>query len=518
MPHSPEVLAAKARETLERLGYTKRPEDTAFGFRTDGDYVRYVNDNHKSADRWSGLAAVRPPLLRFWYRESPRPLEPDHFFGDVSGGGKVTRGDPPALISAMKAVELDPEGRLVSLSVVPPQVDTPAAATTAVEWQALFAAAGLDMTRFSAADPTWAPLAEVDTRAAWEGSYEERPELKLRVEAAAYRGQPVWFEILGPWSRPSRMQEARQTPGEKAAMWVGIVILGGIVLGALWVARRSLRSSRGDRRGAVRLASFVLCASMASWIFGADHVWTPYEFALLVMAVSWSLFIACVVWTLYIAAEPFVRRRWPRMLISWTRLLAFRFADPLVGRDLLLGSFAGALVGVIVRSRHALVAGLGAPPGPPSLGSMLALGGARYVAADLFENLMNSLFSALAVLFLLLMLRAVLRRDWLANVAFILLFLAGPVLGSEVRLADGAMNLGVWGIVLVVLRKAGLTAVVCAFFTANEIINGPFSADLSAWHTWPLMLNLLIVAALAGFGFSRALAGRPLFKDTLLEA
>jgi serine/threonine-protein kinase len=518
MPHPPEVLAAKARETLESLGHAQAPRDTAYGFRADDDYTQYVNDTDKSVRRWSGPAAARPPVLRFWYRESPRPLEPEFFYGPLAGGSKVSRSDPPMTISGMRSVELDPEGRLLSLMAVPPQVDAAAAPAHPVSWDSLFAAAGLDLARFRAVEPTWAPLADVDTRAAWEGSYEDRPELTLRVEAAGYRGLPVWFEILGPWSRPGRMEEAPRTRGQTAAMWVGIVLLGGIVLGSLWLARRSLRSRRGDRRGAGRLATLFLCASMLTWVIGADHVGTAYEFGMLVMAVSWSLFAACMVWVVYIAAEPFVRRRWPRMLISWTRLLALRMGDPLVGRDVLLGSLAGSLVGLIVRSRSLLGYRLGGLPDPPQGGSLLALGGGRYVAVDLLNNAMSSLFSGLAVLFILLVLRAMLRKDGLANAAFLVVFSAGAILGSDAPLVEAILRLSIWGIVLSTLRTFGLTAVVCGFFVANQIINGPYSLDLPAWHTWPLTLNLLVVAALSGFGFSRALAGRPLFKDSLLEA
>jgi serine/threonine-protein kinase len=518
MPHSPEVLAAKARETLERLGHAQRPEDTAHGFRTDDDYAQHVNRNVKSIDRWSGQAPARPPVLRFWYRESPRPLEPEFFYGPLAGGSKVWRTDPPVTISGMKSVELDPEGRLLSLMVVPPQMDTAAGPAQPVSWEPLFAAAGLDLSRFRAVEPTWAPLADVDTRAAWEGSYEDRPALTLRVEAAGYRGRPVWFEILGPWSRPARMEEERRTPGQKAAMWVGIVLLGAIGLGSLWLARRSLLSRRGDRRGAARLATLVLVASMLTWVIGADHVGTAYEFGMLVMAVSWSLFAACMVWVVYIAAEPFVRRRWPRMLISWTRLLALRVGDPLVGRDVLLGSLAGALGGLIVRARSLLGYRLGGLPDPPPGSSTLALGEVRYVVVELLNNVMSSLFSGLAVLFILLVLRALLRKDWLANAALLLVFSAGAILGSEAPLVEGPMRLAIWGILLAVLRTLGLTAVVFAFFTANQVINGPYSLDLAAWHTWPLILNVLVVAVLAAFGFSRALAGRPLFKGSLLEA
>jgi hypothetical protein len=29
----------------------------------------------------------------------------------------------------------------------------------------------------------------------------------MRIEAAAYRGKPVFFELIGPWPRPERMRK-----------------------------------------------------------------------------------------------------------------------------------------------------------------------------------------------------------------------------------------------------------------------------------------------------------------------
>jgi Protein kinase domain len=515
LPHSPEVLAAKARELLGRLGFEERPVDTASGFRTDEDYARHVNTNDPSKDRWRDVAAARPPLLRFWYRESPRPLEAESFFGPVSG--KVTLDDPPPRLSQMKTVELDPQGRLVSLSVVPPQVDASTGAAPRLDWSPLFAAAGLDQARFRPVDPTWNPLAEVDARAAWEGTYAERPELTLRVEVAGYRGRPVWFEIIGPWSRPTRMQEVRQTAGEKAAQVVAITLLSGILVGALLVARRSLRSGRGDRRGALRLATFLFCGTLLAWLATADHVSTAYEFGLLVMAGSWALFKSSVVWLLYIAAEPYVRRHWPQMLISWARLLASRLGDPLVGRDVLLGSLAGAVVAVLVRLRPLAFVVAGDPPPEPVVESTLALSGLRYAVGELLGQLPGAVFSGLAVLFLLLLLRALLRRDWIANGALLLVLGLGNVLGSPAPVLDALLNLGIWAALLLTLRRAGLTALVAAFFCANAIVSGPVSGDLSAWHSWPLLLNLGALALLAGLAWSRAVAGRPLLSDGLLE-
>ena len=70
-----------------------------------------MNETVKSADRWSGPAAARPPLLRFWYRESPRPFKPEFFYGPVAGGSKVMRNDPPLTVSGMKS-PTSPERRL----------------------------------------------------------------------------------------------------------------------------------------------------------------------------------------------------------------------------------------------------------------------------------------------------------------------------------------------------------------------------------------------------------------------
>jgi hypothetical protein len=56
----------------------------------------------------------------------------------------------------MARVSLDPLGRLLELEIVPPQRDT--VETAAVpNWGDLFAAAGLDPSRFAATTPQWTP-------------------------------------------------------------------------------------------------------------------------------------------------------------------------------------------------------------------------------------------------------------------------------------------------------------------------------------------------------------------------
>ena len=41
-----------------------------------------------------------------------------------------------------------------------------------------------------------------------------------------------------------------------------------------------------------------------------------------IIAISTALFTAGVTWMLYMAVEPWVRRHWPKTIISWSRLLS----------------------------------------------------------------------------------------------------------------------------------------------------------------------------------------------------
>jgi hypothetical protein len=102
-----------------------------------------------------------------------------------------------------------------------------------------------------------------------------------------------------------------------------------------------------------------------SWILGESHVATMGELGLVVMFASWTLFVAVFIWILYVALEPFVRRRWPATIVSWSRLLAGEVRDPLVGRDLLFGSAFGAAFSVIILSGRLLPSFFGRAPETP---------------------------------------------------------------------------------------------------------------------------------------------------------
>src|SRR5206468_2586371 len=77
--------------------------------------------------------------------------------------------------------------------------------------------AGLDAANFRLVPPRWVSPEPFDTRAEWVGPAPGLPEIPLTVAAAAYSGRPVSFEVLGPWSRPLRMQPPPQTLSQRIA-------------------------------------------------------------------------------------------------------------------------------------------------------------------------------------------------------------------------------------------------------------------------------------------------------------
>src|SRR5262245_53976804 len=171
----------------------------------------------------------------------------------------------------MLLVWLDPSGRLVEFHAVPPQVDPDMAASPAPDWAPLFEAAGLPLSAFHPVPPRWLPRNDADVRAAWEGPLPDIPDETARIEAAAYRGRPIFFQLVLPWTQPARMATPQaRTIGDLfvvTALAIGLVVLASAAL----LARRHLRTGRGDRRGAFRTAAIVFATQAAAYLLRARH-------------------------------------------------------------------------------------------------------------------------------------------------------------------------------------------------------------------------------------------------------
>src|SRR5262249_31929545 len=130
----------------------------------------------------------------------------------------------------------------------------------------------LPFAEFTPAADDSIPSVGGNTRAAWEGTYPERPDISLRVEAAALDGRPVYFEVFAPWNQSARLRDVAQPPPPNLAssLVTAGFTLAGIVF-AILLARRNLREGRGDRRGAWRLSIFLFVQSIVANVIAAHH-------------------------------------------------------------------------------------------------------------------------------------------------------------------------------------------------------------------------------------------------------
>jgi Protein kinase domain len=512
---SPDFLAERARQLIAKAGYSDAPQDSAFGYSYYGDLLRYIQNNYKTSDRWNRLAAYNPVV--FEYRQSPRPLERTGFlFGDY--GSSLTATLIPLQYSGDVLMRLDGEGRLRTLDAIPPQVVSSAGPAPTTDWAAFFSEAGFDLSKWTPVEHQWNPPYYADTAAAWQGSLPYAPEIPVRIEAAAYRGKPVHFEIIGPWTRPEREAPFVRQPGETIVNAIFAMMLMTLIGGGLFFARRNLRLGRGDRRGATRLAVFLLILLTVSWVLGEHHVATFWEVGLFIMYLSFTLFLVVLFWILYIALEPFVRRRWPQILVTWTRLLSGDWHDPLVGRDLLIGCAAGIAVILCIQSAIVAPAWFGHPEGKLGEAYLNATGVRLFVSRLISDIAIAGLMQGLGVLFVLFLLRVLLRRDWLAAIASILIFTATQVFQAESRWIVLPILFLSFALYFFVLMRVGLVSSIVAIIAVVALGQDfPVTFQASAWYSSAGYATAALIVSLAIYGFRNSLGGNPLLDLSRVE-
>ena len=211
---SADALDDRAQQIMTTLGYTDRPADTARGFLRAAGLLCYVLRTDRSAIRWDALANAVFPSLRFWYRTSPRDLEPlgaewtprvrrsadDRLRHDVGRAGHRRATSP-------------------SSRMVPPQVDeargTPDADGLEAASSTLRAST---RTHSSRRRRSGSPTATPTSARRGKGRCRVVPDITLRVEAAGYRGRPAFFQIVGPWTRrPAKRRRDRPAGASSAS-------------------------------------------------------------------------------------------------------------------------------------------------------------------------------------------------------------------------------------------------------------------------------------------------------------
>jgi protein kinase-like protein/zinc ribbon protein len=506
LPRSPQQLIAKSREIAGRLGYKEQPY-VAYGFNTDSDFIKYIQEQDKSPARWRRLSKGHPAGMYFWYRESPKPLIPLRFLGN----GRVSEDDPHPILSGMTTVILQPDGVLEEFDSPTPQVaeDAP---VRPVDWRPVFEMAALDPARFKPTKSQWTPRGWGDLRAAWTGQSPEQPDLTMRLEAAAFQGKAIAFHAVFPWTKPGRdVSTSTMKSSERATGVVFLSLIIGLFVVAAILARRNFRLGRGDRRGAFRFALALASIRFLASTFSADHVWAIGELLVLLSALTTALLAAAAGWLLYIGIEPYARRRWPKTLVSWNRLLLGQTRDALVGRDVLIGMTAGSVLTAL-----SLTAQILARSQPAVNTSFLT--SVRQGIGGVFSILSVSLVTAVGLYVFMFVLRFLTRRDWIAGAVFILLNVIPIILlVPEKKFLVGTVALIANTIAVYLWFRFGIVVLMAWNLAALLLANTPMTLNLSAWYGANTLFSSAVLLILAFYAFRVSLAGRPLFSEALLE-
>jgi hypothetical protein len=423
----------------------------------------------------------------------------------------VELDDPPPILSGMITLKMDGQGRLLYFERIPEQKLEPAKDHRDVDWSPLFAASGLDPAQLKPAEPLWTWLATSDLRLAWTGTW-PGGALPLRVEAAALRGQPVAFQLIGPWTGTDRWPPRESSGGQRGEFLILIAITLAVSGGSWLLMRRNVKKGGGDTAGAIRLAGWVGAAQIGLWLFRSHLAVSMGTFAMFLIATATAIFYAFVVRTMYLALEPHVRRRWPQAMISWSAVLTGHWRDPIVGRDVLAGATLAVAVKLLNQVANLFLAGTD----PPDLGSTDTLLGIRSTLAVFFKAVPHGFRDTLLFFFVIFILRVLLRNQWLATAGFMMIFAVQASLQSDHPLLDGIATFVVFGLIAGLVLRLGLLALAVFIFLDGIASNIQATANTSAWYFGDNVLLLAAILALAAWGFHTSIAGRRLWKQDLL--
>jgi tRNA A-37 threonylcarbamoyl transferase component Bud32 len=499
----PEVQQSRATELLRRFGLPEQPFRVG-GFEEKHRYHAWVYVNDPSPRKWERFRRGLPRVT-YWLREEPQPQID---FRPKSTNPRPDRTYPPQSGPDSSAIEIDLRGRLYSLKSVPSESWTP----RPLDWNALLDAAGLSTAALAQAEPRAVPPVLADAHAAWTGKHPD-DGTPIRVEAAAWRGVPVFFRITAPWDEKD-VREQIPFGGTGFGRFFMFVSLAAIVFGSV-LAWRNLRLRRGDRAAAVRIGAAMFVVELAALLISAEHVLVfEHELDTIAASMAKALIGAAVFALLYIAVEPYVRRRWPDRLISWARLIAGKWRDPMIGRDVLIGIIAGLFHGALA-AHTGLGALLTGEPAEPYAGNLTLADTPAAPVAHFLSGMQSAVVTALILMTMLVVLTIVLRRRWLAVAAFYaIVFIGYRFASTELWMIPFFALMA--GLYTVVVARFGMLSMVAMQLAFSSIFFVPLP-DAFAWYTARGLISVALLFALAVWAFFTSLGGQRAFAANVLD-
>ncbi len=498
---NPDELRDRCRSFLTEAGHPGDVPFTTSDYEVNAVQLAWRDEHDRGMDRLAPEASRRFSRATFFYRVSPTPLIPAL---PIREQPIVTADNPPFGSTGSALLVVDGQGQLVHLTRLPTAVrsQTP---PQSPDWPAWFRSAGFDIAQFQPTEPSREWTVPHDTRFAWKGVFPERPSIPVTIEAATDRGELVAFTRVAPWTPPESQVILDPVYDNRYQLWWVLVPTAMLLVGS-WLAYRQVRAGTADVVGALRFAVGFSCLHLLMYVLWCSRLnpsgrefTDAYTYVALVAMNAVRLTVG------YLALEPFVRRRWPWQLIGWRRLLAGRWNDPRVGRDVLIGTVAGIAVAVLQNGWTMAPAWLGLPPELPA--GNLGLGAVPVPMS--VALLLTSVDSSIVVLFLLFAFSRLLRTPWL----WVPVLLTVLVFGAF-GVASGAnpdilrwLSPTIALIAIVLLRQFGLLTLIVAWLTALVTIYYPI---FYGWNTWFWQASALVwtvILSLIGYGLVMSVGG-----------
>jgi hypothetical protein len=148
----------------------------------------------------------------------------------------------------------------------------------------------------------------------------------------------------------------------------------------------------------------------------------------------------------------------------------------------------------------------------PSLGQLEYMEGGRTALGAWLMQIPASILGTLQFFFLLLGLKVLLRKDWIAAIIFVAIFALPRGLTSSYISVEVPAWILIYAVAVLLVYRFGLVPLACAIFTVNMLANVPFASDLTAWYMSASVLAVVSIVVLAGWGFYHSLGGEPLWR------
>lgn len=514
------ALDDRAQTLLADLGYRTQGMYKASDFDIYERLLWTIADRDNRPERWDRLSRSRPAPIDYWYRQGVAPLVPTKDLASVD------MWDPPHATAGMVAVRLDPLGRLRELTVVteprtpdqPPGagawMDSPSAllgpaatGSGAPTDDLVFQAAGLDIASFTAVPAKRIPPVFATERRAWTGTYPDYPDEPIRVELATLHDHVVAFRIIEEnWAAASSWATPPLSPEGVVGRTMIVVADVVVLVAGAWLAWRNLHERRGDSTGAAKVAGLVAGLLFLSMILERSHASDlSTEVGIIRDSLLFAVSRGLIAWIGYVALEPVVRRLWPRTLVGWSRAMAGKFQDPMMGRCVMIGISAGIACAIITAAENLAPGWVGQPPPVPifdKLAGINALESAPAAVGALLAITVQWIGRSMIFLLGLALVGLCTPRRRFATIAYASIAVVAWTLSRHAMPGAGPWwstwigSTLIVGIATYVMVWRGLLAAVIAGVTFHVLIAFPVPANSELWY-WGTSFTVLVGLALA---------------------